>query len=103
MSSPWISVNVATLLTDSFLPSVSLEQSSFMLVKKENALFLGDFHFLGSVILERVAKLSVGNSSGLSFRTLEEMKCLLQTLIDIPRRKFFLPILCIHSFSSFLS
>ena len=59
-----------------------------MLVEKANTLFLGDFRFLGSVIrVERVGKLSVGYSSGLSLRPLEEMKCLLQTLVDIPTRK----------------
>jgi len=49
ISSPLTSVEVATLLTDSFRDFVSPEQSSLSSVGKENILFLGDFRFLGLV------------------------------------------------------
>ena len=72
-------------------------------VGKENIPFLGDFHFLALVIsVGRVGKLSMGYSFGRSFWSLDETKCLLQIRVDALTHKSFLPILCIHNFSSFL-
>ena len=84
ISSPWMLVEMATLLTDSFIASVSPEQSSLSSVGKQKILFLGDFYFLGLVIwVERIGKLSVGYSFGQSFWPLDKTKCVLQTRVDV--------------------